>query len=99
MAAITRAAGAAMHGAKAMPAARAPALPGTGSLTASGPCLADLAAVVNQIRAMVQYVQDAREAVISVRRAKAADALVEEALKGYRMLTEAQFELKQDAAE
>src|SRR2546423_15438634 len=60
---------------------------------------ARLGQMVQQMRAMVRYVDNARDAVLLVRRANAVDKLVDEALKSCRVLEEQQFDLKQDAAE
>jgi len=55
--------------------------------------------LVQRTRNMIQYVNDAREGVMLVRRASATDKLLDEALRGCRMLESEQFSLRQAAAE
>ena len=61
--------------------------------------LVRLTELVRQTWDMIQNVNDARDGVMLVRRASAADKLVTEALKGCRMLDAEQFTLRQAAAE
>lgn len=61
--------------------------------------LAQLGAMLSDIRSLIQRVDGVREAVVLVRRANAAGQLVDQALKNVRALEVEQFELRQDAAE
>jgi hypothetical protein len=63
------------------------------------PNAAELQVLVQQVRDVVRYVDNARDAALLVRRANAVGKLVDEALKGCRLLEEQQFELRQDATE
>ncbi|HSR26035.1 MAG TPA: hypothetical protein VLW53_20950 [Candidatus Eisenbacteria bacterium] len=63
------------------------------------PDLDQLSAVVRQTRDLIQYIDTARDSVLLVRRARAVEMLVDEALKNCHLLEEQQFELRQEAAE
>jgi hypothetical protein len=58
-----------------------------------------MAQMVHQIQSMIDYVGNARDATLLVRRANAAGRLIDEALKTCRLMAEDQFELRQLAAE
>ena len=61
--------------------------------------LARLSEVIRQTRDMIEYVNNARDGAILVRRASATDKLLTEALKGCHELESEQFALRQSAAE
>jgi hypothetical protein len=63
------------------------------------PDLVQLRALMQQTRAMIRHVDNARDAALLVRRANATEKLVDETLKSCQLLEEEQFELKQDLAE
>jgi hypothetical protein len=68
-------------------------------LTDVRPSADQLRLIIQQTREMVRYVDCARDAMLLVRRAKAIDRMVDEALKSCRLLEEQQFDLRQDATE
>jgi hypothetical protein len=63
------------------------------------PDLDQISAIVRQTRDLIQYIDTARDSVLLVRRARAVEMLVDEALKNCHLLEEQQFELRQEAAE
>lgn len=72
---------------------------GDRQLRLAEPDFDQLSAIVRQTRDMIQYIDNARESALLVRRAHAVQALVDEALKNCHLLEEQQFELRQEAAE
>jgi hypothetical protein len=63
------------------------------------PDLDQISAIVRQTRDLIQYIDTARDSVLLVRRARAVEMLVDEALRNCHLLEEQQFELRQEAAE
>lgn len=61
--------------------------------------LRQLEGILHRTREMIRYVDNARDAALLVRRSNVTEKLIDEALKGCRLLHEEQFKLKQDAAE
>jgi len=83
---------------------QAPSLPAAGGIAvvASGsPPLEGkhLAHMVSQVRDMIDYVDNAGDATLLVRRANATGDLIDEALKTCHLMADEQFELRQLAAE
>ena len=65
----------------------------------SGADLEQLTDVIERIRGLIHYVDNAREAALLVRRSNAVERLVDDALKSCCLLEEQQFDLRQEAAE